>query len=165
MQKEERINIRVNAEIKQKVETVAEASGLSLSAVINGYLVSIARSGRIPLSLLTEARKTQNNEKSLVTFEEIYDAVNKMASEYGSDKIKAVYLFGSYARKEATKKSDIDFLLEPGEKLGIFDLARINADLELTLGKKIDTVSSLKDMDSQVVASIMKDRKLLYVTR
>jgi uncharacterized protein len=165
MQKEERINIRINAEIKRKVENVAEASGLSLSAIINGYLVSIARNGRIPLSLLTETRRTQSNEKSLVTFEKIYDTVNQLALKYGEDKIKAVYLFGSYARKEATKKSDIDFLIEPGEKLGIFDLARLNADLEEALGKKIDTISSLKGMEPHVVNSIIKDRKLLYATR
>ena len=46
---------------------------------------------------------------SVYTTNEIADKVRPIAEAYGIDK---VYLFGSYARGEATENSDIDFYVE-----------------------------------------------------
>ncbi len=52
---------------------------------------------------------------SVYTTNEIADKVRPIAEAYGIDK---VYLFGSYARGEATENSDIDFYVEFSKPLG-----------------------------------------------
>ena len=44
----------------------------------------------------------------IYTVDEITAAVKPIAEKYGIDK---VWLFGSYARGEATEKSDVDLLI------------------------------------------------------
>ena len=57
-------------------------------------------------------------------------------------------LFGSVARNEATRESDIDLLVEldPTGKLTILDLIGIEQDLEKLLGRPVDLIdrASLK---------------------
>ena len=43
----------------------------------------------------------------MLTIEEIKSRIEPIARQY---RLNAVYLFGSYARNEATEKSDIDLL-------------------------------------------------------
>ncbi len=54
--------------------------------------------------------------------------------------IKKASIFGSYARGEQTKKSDIDILIEPSKDLGL-EFIDIAFDLEKNLGKKVDLVT------------------------
>ncbi|OGJ50970.1 hypothetical protein A2335_03460 [Candidatus Peregrinibacteria bacterium RIFOXYB2_FULL_32_7] len=76
------------------------------------------------------------------------------------DVVKAA-LFGSYARGEQTKKSDIDILIEFKGRKSLFDLVDLKFDLEENLEKKIDLVTYngispfLKDI-------ILKEQKILY---
>lgn len=51
-----------------------------------------------------------------------------------------VRVFGSFARQQATPKSDLDLLvaLDPGTSL--FDQASLEIDLEEVLGRKVDVV-------------------------
>jgi len=48
----------------------------------------------------------------LYTIEQIKERVTPIAEKHN---LRAVYLFGSYARGEATENSDIDFLVDPSE--------------------------------------------------
>lgn len=65
-----------------------------------------------------------------------------------TNRLLAVYLFGSYARGEANENSDVDILVDTtGTQLkSLFALGALYNDLEEALGKKIDliTVSSLQ---------------------
>ena len=62
--------------------------------------------------------------------------------------IRAVYLFGSYARGTATEESDIDLLVDTAGSTitGLMSLGGLYCDLEDALKKKIDliTVNSLE---------------------
>lgn len=49
-------------------------------------------------------------------------------------------LFGSAARGELKKKSDIDILIDTGGKLGLFDVVKIKLALEKKLQRDIDLV-------------------------
>jgi uncharacterized protein len=49
-------------------------------------------------------------------------------------------IFGSYARGEEKKDSDIDILIEPPEGMGI-EFIELRLKLESALGKKVDLVS------------------------
>lgn len=49
-------------------------------------------------------------------------------------------IFGSYARGEAKKKSDIDILIEFRGKKSLLDLVRVERELKEHVGKKVDLV-------------------------
>ena len=82
------------------------------------------------------------------SIQELKDIVAPLAQKYGAQR---VYLFGSYARNEATEQSDIDLLVDTsGTALrSLFSLGQLYCDLEKALGKKIDliTMSSLEQED------------------
>lgn len=79
------------------------------------------------------------------TVNEIQKVVLPVAMKYG---LRAVYLFGSYARGTATEASDIDLILDTtGTPIrSLLQLAAVYNDLEEALGKPVDviTVSSLE---------------------
>ncbi len=55
--------------------------------------------------------------------------------------VKSFGLFGSYARGEQTKKSDIDLLVEFKEPVGFFDFIRLEDYLSEKLGAKVELVT------------------------
>ncbi len=54
--------------------------------------------------------------------------------------IKKAGIFGSYARGEAKRNSDIDILIQPRKRMG-FGFFGLAIELEEKLGKKVDLVS------------------------
>lgn len=72
------------------------------------------------------------------TIDELAAAVAPVAERYG---IESIVLFGSYARGEATAKSDIDLLISYKKLTGAFALGGVYAELEEVLGKPVDVVS------------------------
>jgi len=56
------------------------------------------------------------------------------------NKIKRAGIFGSYARGEQKKNSDIDILIQPTKNIG-FAFAGIEIELEKKLKRKVDLVS------------------------
>ena len=55
--------------------------------------------------------------------------------------VQSASLFGSFARGEATAKSDIDLLVDLGKGKTLFDLAGLKFILEDELGRKVDLVT------------------------
>jgi hypothetical protein len=49
-------------------------------------------------------------------------------------------LFGSCARSEARRNSDIDLLIKLKKGKTLFDIVRLKSDLEKRLGRKVDLV-------------------------
>jgi uncharacterized protein len=54
---------------------------------------------------------------------------------------KRVGIFGSYARNEQTKKSDLDVLVDFEQTINLFDLVGLEMDLSEELGIKVDLVT------------------------
>ena len=81
----------------------------------------------------------------IYSVDEISRIVHPIAKQYG---LRAVYLFGSYARGTATADSDIDLLIDTTgtEIKSLLQVASIYCDLEKALGKPVDliTVSALE---------------------
>ena len=71
----------------------------------------------------------------IYSLEEIARWIQPVASAYG---LRAVYLFGSYARGEATEQSDIDLLVDTsGTTLhSLFALGKLYCDLKMALDRK-----------------------------
>lgn len=84
----------------------------------------------------------------IYSLDDIIRRITPVVQAYG---IRSVYLFGSYARNEATEQSDIDLLVDTsGTALrSLFSLGQLYCDLEKALGKKIDliTMSALEQED------------------
>ncbi|MBU0459271.1 MAG: nucleotidyltransferase family protein [Nanoarchaeota archaeon] len=54
--------------------------------------------------------------------------------------IKKAGIFGSYARGDQKKKSDIDILIQPTRNMGL-EFVGVKLELEEKLGKKVDLVT------------------------
>ena len=76
----------------------------------------------------------------IYTIEEIKNRVLPVIQKYN---IPAMYLFGSYARGEATEESDLDFLVDTtGTRLtSLLSLGELYCDLEEIFQKEIDLVT------------------------
>lgn len=99
--------------------------------------------------------------------EEIAEKVRPIAERYGAGKI---YLFGSYARGEATEDSDIDLLVDAENISGFFAFGGLYGDLRDALQKELDLVTinaiySEHKNDHLAVKfrnEIEKEKKLIY---
>ena len=94
--------------------------------------------------------------------EEIREIIAPIAALHGVDR---VYLFGSYARGEATAQSDIDLCVDAAAIRGMFAMGSLYADLEEALHKQLDIVTekSLKyNPDAGFVENMKRDRVLIY---
>lgn len=106
--------------------------------------------------------------KQVYSMEELAQRITPIAAAYG---MKAVYLFGSYARGTATVDSDVDLIIDTdGTALtSLFALGQLYCDLEDALGKKIDliTVSSLEQPAKLVSEKLFRsqveqERRMIY---
>ncbi|MEK6915642.1 MAG: nucleotidyltransferase family protein [Nanoarchaeota archaeon] len=69
--------------------------------------------------------------------------------------IKKAGIFGSYARGEQKKTSDVDILIEPPKGIGI-GFVRIADNLEKALGKKVDLVT-YKFINNLIRKTVLKE--------
>jgi addiction module RelB/DinJ family antitoxin len=158
--KDDVVVFRIDEKSKQEAQKVAALYGLSLSSVLSSYLHEIASTGKIPLNLAIPAKKEENSD-GILSFAFIKKVVATLASSFPSGSFKALYLFGSYARKEATLQSDIDILVVPGEKLDYFALGRLNESLREKFSRSVDTSLSTS-MPPAILAQVEKEKILLY---
>ena len=70
-------------------------------------------------------------------------------------------IFGSEARNENSKNSDIDILYQLKESVGIFNIVRIKDCLEEKLNRKVDLISE-KYIHPKLRDDIMRDLKIIY---
>jgi predicted nucleotidyltransferase len=94
----------------------------------------------------------------LYTVDEIKKLVEPVAKRY---KVDRMWLFGSYARNEATSESDIDFLVDAAEIRTLFKLAGLYRELEEVFGLKLDLLT-IEAMEDEFREFIAKDEILIY---
>ena len=101
------------------------------------------------------------------TTDEIRRRITPVAREY---KLAAVYLFGSYARGEATAESDVDLLIDlTGSVIRGLNFVNLFQDLEDALGVSIDvvTVDSLQIPTTRrgqlhFREAVQRERRIIY---
>jgi len=72
--------------------------------------------------------------------------------------VKRAAIFGSVARGEATKKSDVDFLIEfKKERPTLFDVGGLKGELEKKLKRSVDLVL-FRSIDSRLKERILRER-------
>jgi predicted nucleotidyltransferase len=100
------------------------------------------------------------------SIDELKRKVAPIAARYD---LPAVYIFGSYARNEATEDSDVDILID-GDGSGVkslFDMGGLYHDLRESLRKEIDivTVQGLeqeKDVGAMFIDNVINDGVILF---
>ena len=85
-----------------------------------------------------------NINPSVLTIKQIKTRMLPVMAKHG---IHEVFLFGSYARGEATNKSDIDIYCESGDVKTLVDQGFLEDELEEALGKEVDIVFIGSQMD------------------
>ena len=75
--------------------------------------------------------------------------------------IKKAAVFGSFARGDAKENSDIDLLVKYKEGTSLFDVVRLQNDLETVLGRKVDLVS-YDFIDKYIKERVLKESISLY---
>ena len=92
------------------------------------------------------------------TLDEIREIATPIAKNYG---VAALYLFGSYARGEATSESDLDFRIERGRIRTLFELGGLYSDLADKFQKELDLLTS-QNIEPDFLARIQPEEVLIY---
>ncbi|OGZ35355.1 MAG: hypothetical protein A3I88_03325 [Candidatus Portnoybacteria bacterium RIFCSPLOWO2_12_FULL_39_9] len=87
----------------------------------------------------------------MVTRKNIKDIILPILKRQGVEKAA---LFGSFARGDTKKKSDIDILVKFRGKKSLFELGGLKVDLEEALKKKVDII------EYSSIHPLLKDRIL-----
>ena len=92
----------------------------------------------------------------MLTLEEIREKVIPIAKKY---KIEKISLFGSYARGDADKKSDLDFLVIGGKNFKLTLIFSIAEELREIFNKNVDVFEiSEINQDSEFYKKIMNEK-------
>ena len=91
------------------------------------------------------------------------DMINKLRDFFPAYPIEKAWIFGSYARGEETRKSDIDILVrfDKDAKINLLDYAGIMNDLSDFLHKKVDLVQE-GTLYKFAQESVEQDKVLVY---
>ena len=96
---------------------------------------------------------------NIFTIKDIEILIKPIAEKY---KVKAIYLFGSYARGEANESSDLDFLVFGGENFKSTMIFSLAEDLREVLKKDVDVFEITEiNKESDFYHTIMKERLLV----
>ncbi len=77
-----------------------------------------------------------------MTREDIVRRIAERRADLGRLGVRSLALFGSVARDEAGRESDVDLLVEFSEPVGLFRFLDVKAYLEGLLGCQVDLVTS-----------------------
>jgi predicted nucleotidyltransferase len=94
----------------------------------------------------------------LRTVEDIRRIVAPIAERHGVGK---VWLFGSYARGDATTESDIDLHIEKGKITGYLEFTALYLDLQEALNSELDMVTTESIWDD-FMDEILREEILIY---
>lgn len=67
--------------------------------------------------------------------------IEQIAEYFKTQPVLKAWLFGSYARGEQTKTSDVDILIRPEGSVGLFKLSGMHLDLQDLLKVDVDLVT------------------------
>ena len=93
------------------------------------------------------------------TLDEIKSIAVPIAKRY---QIAGLYLFGSYARGEATAQSDLDFREDRGQMTDLLELGGLYSDLETGFAQKKLDVLTTQMLSSDFLRHIQPEEITIY---
>lgn len=165
MKKDATLIIRINSDIKNRVQEIASKYNVSVSEIINASLMDIARRGDI--NLIMKGRlglllpKDRDSDINII---KIKKAITEAIDESGlNNEINKVYLYGSFARNEETKDSDIDLRFETSNNISMFDIGNIRYLIKEKTGRDVDISNEDVDkLDPLFYENVKKDEICIY---
>ncbi len=105
-----------------------------------------------------EADKNLVSTKKKPSDKELERIKSKIKEILKKNKVKRAGIFGSYARGEQKKNSDIDILVEINDKdMSLLGFVGIKIELEDNLGKKVDLVE-YSEIKPQIKERVLKEQ-------
>ena len=92
------------------------------------------------------------NEK-IYTIEEIKEILKEILRD---KPVYKVILFGSYAKQKATKKSDIDLVIDTNSELKGFALLKLICQIQEKLQKEVDGLEKYEIIENSVIDKEIK---------
>ena len=83
---------------------------------------------------------TSKRKKTALSKSTILSEIKKIEPKLREMKVRGLYLFGSFARGDADRSSDIDVLVSFSERVDLFDLADLKHLLQDAFGRNVDIV-------------------------
>ena len=97
--------------------------------------------------------------RCIFTLEDIAKVVKPLTEKYH---VKAIYLFGSYARGEADENSDVDFLVYIDEGFRLTNVLALGEELREALQKRVDIFEIHEiNKDSDFYRNVMREKVLV----
>ncbi len=165
MKKNTTLLIRINEDLKKQIQEIADKNDVSVSEIINVYLTDIAKKGDI--NLITKGKlgviSREMNKGRKLDFFAIRNAIEEAIIECNlKEKIEKVYLYGSYARGEATDKSDIDLRLVTHD-ISLLEIGYFGSEIKEKTGKDVDVSNEKPEkLDPNFYANVKKDEICIY---
>lgn len=92
--------------------------------------------------------------EKIYTIEEIKEILKEILND---QPVYQVILFGSYAKKEATKESDIDLIIDTKSKLKGFSLLKLISQIEERMQKEIDGFEKYEIIENSRIDKEIKE--------
>ncbi len=159
--KDNNVIIRIDTETKEQFQAIAKKEERSASDILLACIRYINRNGHIPDELVGYLK----HPKKPLTLRTIKTTVTRIIEGKYADDVTKVYLFGSYARQEATSESDVDLLIKTSSRFSMNDLAHLLRDMQKFFRRPVDIVVDTTDLDPEFLANVKADRILLYEKR
>ena len=98
--------------------------------------------------------------EKIYTIEEIKEILNKTLK---NEQVYQVILFGSYAKNQADKKSDLDLIIDTKSKLKGFALLKIICQIQEAFKKNVDVFEKYEIIEnSKIDKEIKKTGVVVY---
>lgn len=120
------VNVRMKPELKRQFKKFCADMGLSMTEAFNLLAQKAISEYQNPVLA---------KEDNILLVDEIKGLVSRLVKKY---RAKYVILFGSYARGEATAKSDIDIIIVGGKNFSALDVLAFGEELRELTNKKVD---------------------------
>jgi len=146
-------------------EFSAERRVSKTDAFLHFLRKGIEANGKVESQLEEIQQSLQKMMRSIpatLTRKEIISTVTQIALDFPA--IERVYLFGSFARGDATSASDVDLRLQLSDKVAfsLFDLARFKKTFEQLAGREVDIITAKDIKNSRLQEAIDNERILIY---
>ena len=98
-------------------------------------------------------------EPGVLTIKQIKERIKAVMEKHG---VKNVYLFGSYARGEANRNSDVDIYCDRGDVDTLWKHSSFKEELSKALGKDVDVITVGSQMDDYFRQQLEEDMIKIY---